>query len=117
VPGPAPPARRRDHLPVDGHGLVDPADLAAAITPHTVLAPVINANNETGTIPPIAELARIAHEHGVVIHTDAAQAAGKIPLDVAALGVVLLNHCRAQDVRTQGHRRSFAATIRCRGLS
>jgi cysteine desulfurase len=78
------------YLPVDGHGLVDPADLAAAITPRTVLASVMVANNETGTLQPIAELARTAHEHGVLFHTDAAQAAGKVPLDVTALGVDLL---------------------------
>jgi cysteine desulfurase len=73
------------YLPVDGHGLVDPADLAAAITPSTVLVSVMTANNETGVLQPIAELIRIAHEHDVPVHTDAAQAAGKIPLDMAAL--------------------------------
>jgi cysteine desulfurase len=77
-------------LPVDAHGLVDPADLQAAITPHTVLVSIMAANNETGTLQPIAELATIAHTHGALMHTDAAQAAGKIPLDVAALGVDLL---------------------------
>ena len=77
-------------LPVDRHGLVDPRGLAAAITPHTVLVSIMLANNETGTIQPITELARIAHGHGVPFHTDAAQAAGKIPVDVAALGVDLL---------------------------
>jgi cysteine desulfurase len=77
-------------LPVDRHGLVDPRDLAAAITPHTVLVSIMLANNETGTIQPIADLARIAHGHGLPFHTDAAQAAGKIPVDVAALGVDLL---------------------------
>jgi cysteine desulfurase len=77
-------------LPVDGYGLVDPLDLAAAITPHTALVSIMLANNETGTIQPIAELARITHEHGVPLHTDAAQAVGKIPVNVAALGVDLL---------------------------
>jgi cysteine desulfurase len=76
-------------LPVDGHGLVDPADLAAAITPYTALVTIMTANNETGTIQPIAELAAIAHAHGVPLHTDAAQAAGKIPIDVTALGADL----------------------------
>jgi cysteine desulfurase len=78
------------YLPVDGHGVVEPDALAAAITPRTVLVSVMTANNETGTIQPIAELARIAHDRGVVFHTDAAQAAGKIPLDVDGLGVDLL---------------------------
>jgi cysteine desulfurase len=78
------------YLPVDGHGLLDPAALAAAITPDTVLVSVMHANNETGVIQPIAELARIAHDHGVLMHSDAAQAVGKVPVDVTALGVDLL---------------------------
>jgi cysteine desulfurase len=77
-------------LPVDRHGLVDPADLAAAITPHTALVSIMLANNETGTLQPLAELARIAHAHGVPLHSDAAQAVGKIPVDVGELGVDLL---------------------------
>jgi cysteine desulfurase len=78
------------YLPVDGHGLVNPADLAAAITPHTTLVSIMLANNETGTLQPIAELARIAHDHGVPLHTDSAQAVGKIPVDVRVLGADLL---------------------------
>jgi cysteine desulfurase len=77
-------------LPVDREGLVDPADLAAAMTSRTRLVSVMLANNETGTIQPIAELARIAHEHGALMHTDAAQAVGKVPVDVDELGVDLL---------------------------
>lgn len=78
------------YVRVDGHGVVDPTDLAAAITPHTALVSIMFANNETGTIQPLAELAGIAHDHGVLFHTDAAQAAGKIPIDMAALDVDLL---------------------------
>jgi len=78
------------YLPVDEQGLVDPDALAAAITPRTVLVSVMTANNETGTIQPIAELARIAHDHGALFHTDAAQAAGKILLDVTGFDVDLL---------------------------
>jgi len=78
------------YLPVDEHGLVDPEDLAAAITPNTTLVSIMMANNETGTIQPIAELADIAHAHDVPIHTDAAQAIGKIPVDVGQLGADLL---------------------------
>lgn len=78
------------YLPVDRHGLVDPTDLATAITDRTVLVSIMLANNETGTIQPVAHLARTAHEHGVLIHTDAAQAVGKIPVDVNELGVDLL---------------------------
>jgi len=77
-------------LPVDAHGVVDPADLRAAITPHTALVSIMAANNETGTLQPIADLAAIAHAHGALMHTDAAQAVGKIPVDVDTLGVDLL---------------------------
>lgn len=77
-------------LPVDGTGLVDPDDLRRAITPDTVLVSLMHANNETGTIQPIAECAAIAREHGVRFHTDAAQSVGKIPVRVDDLGVDLL---------------------------
>jgi cysteine desulfurase len=78
-------------LAVDGTGTVDPADLERSIRPETVLVSVMQANNEVGTIQPIAELSRMAHQHGVLFHTDAAQAAGKIPVDVGELGVDLLS--------------------------
>ena len=78
-------------LPVDRDGLLSPADLRAAIRPETVLATIMYANNEIGTIQPIAELGAICREHGVVFHTDAVQAAGALPLDVAALNVDLLS--------------------------
>ncbi|MQM26883.1 cysteine desulfurase family protein [Glycomyces albidus] len=77
-------------LPVDRHGLVDPAALASALSPDTVLVSIMAANNETGALQPISELAALAHSAGALFHTDAAQAAGKIPLDVGALGVDLL---------------------------
>jgi len=78
-------------LPVDASGLVDPADLERAIMPDTSLVTVMHANNEVGTIMPIAELAEIAHRHGALMHTDAAQSAGKILVNVDALGVDLLS--------------------------
>ncbi|MBN1139787.1 MAG: selenide, water dikinase SelD [Anaerolineae bacterium] len=78
-------------LPVDEYGLVDPADLERAITPDTILVTVMHANNEVGTIEPISELAAIAHRHGALMHTDAAQSVGKIPVDVGSLGVDLLS--------------------------
>lgn len=77
-------------LPVDGDGLVEPAVLAAAFIEDTVLVSVMAANNETGTLQPVTELAALAHEHGALFHCDAAQAVGKIPLDVGELGVDLL---------------------------
>jgi cysteine desulfurase NifS len=78
------------YLNVDGAGRVDPDELGRSITDRTCLVSIMMANNETGTIQPIAELARIAHERGVLFHTDAVQAAGKIPVDVEALGVDFL---------------------------
>ena len=78
-------------LPVDASGVVAPDALRAAITDDTALVSVMHANNEVGTIQPIAELAAIAKQHGAVMHTDAVQSAGKIPVDVATLGVDLLS--------------------------
>jgi cysteine desulfurase len=78
------------YLPVDWDGLVDPAALADALTPETVLVSIMAANNETGVLQPVTELAGIAHARGVLFHTDAAQAAGKIPIDATAWGVDLL---------------------------
>ena len=78
-------------LPVGVAGVVEPATLAAAITDDTALVSVMHANNEIGTLQPIAELAGIAHRRGAVFHTDAVQTAGKLPLDVGALGVDLLS--------------------------
>lgn len=77
-------------LPVGADGRVDPADVAAAITAETVLVSVMHANNETGTVQPITEIAAVCRKRGVLLHTDAAQSAGKIPVDVDALGVDLL---------------------------
>jgi cysteine desulfurase len=78
-------------LPVDATGLVSPDDLRNVLTGDTALVSVMHANNEIGTIQPIAELASLAHERGALFHTDAVQSAGKIPVDVKALGVDLLS--------------------------
>ena len=78
-------------LPVDHTGIVSADRLRDAITDDTAVVSVMQANNEIGTIQPIAELAAIAHEHGALMHTDAVQSAGKIPVDVRALGVDLLS--------------------------
>ena len=79
------------YVPVDGTGRVDPDEIRKAITGDTVLISVMHANNEVGTIQPIAEIAKIAHAHGIPLHTDAAQSVGKIPTDVETLGVDLLS--------------------------
>jgi cysteine desulfurase len=77
-------------LPVDSDGLVRPAELRAAIRPDTVLVSIMYANNEIGTIQPLAELGAICRERGVPLHTDAVQAAGSLALNVDALNVDLL---------------------------
>ncbi|MFI5319783.1 MAG: cysteine desulfurase family protein [Myxococcota bacterium] len=78
-------------LPVDAEGRVDPADVARAITRETLLVSVMAANGEIGTLAPLAEIAAVCAERGVLLHSDAAQALGKIPVDVEALGVDLLS--------------------------
>ncbi len=78
-------------LPVDATGIVSADALRDRITDDTALVSVMHANNEIGTIQPVAELAAIAHAHGAVVHTDAVQSAGKLPIDVKALGVDLLS--------------------------
>ncbi len=78
-------------LPVDGYGRVDPGDARRAITPRTILISVMHANNEVGTIQPVEEIARIAHEHGLLFHTDAAQSVGKIPVRVGEMGADLVS--------------------------
>ncbi len=77
-------------VPVDARGIVDPARIVEAVTSETALVSVMHANNEIGTIQPVAELAAIAHEQGALFHTDAVQSAGKIPVNVVALGADLL---------------------------
>jgi len=79
------------YVRVDGTGLVDPDDIRKAITRDTFLISIMHANNEVGTIEPIAEIATIAQEHGIPLHTDAAQSVGKIPTKVDELGIDLLS--------------------------
>jgi cysteine desulfurase len=78
-------------LPVDRFGRVDADEVRRAIKPNTSLISIMLANNETGTLQPVQEISKIAREHGVPFHTDAAQAVGKIPVDVNALGVDFLS--------------------------
>ncbi len=78
-------------IPVDSGGLVDPDEVRRAIRADTVLVSVMHANNEVGTIQPLAEIGRVTREAGVLFHTDAVQTAGKLPLDVDTLGVDMLS--------------------------
>lgn len=84
------------YVPVDGRGLVDPDDVRNALRPHTKLITIMMANNETGVLQPVEEIGRIAAEADVYFHTDAVQAAGKVPIDVKRLGCDLLS--------TSGHK-------------
>jgi cysteine desulfurase len=74
------------YVPVDGRGLVDPADVQRALRPNTKLISIMMANNETGVLQPVVEIGRIAAEADVYFHTDAVQAGGKVPIDVKAIG-------------------------------
>ena len=79
------------YLPVDEKGLVNIDELKAAIRPSTILVSVMFANNEIGTIEPVKEIGRIAHEHGVLFHTDAVQAFGHVPIDVNEMNIDLMS--------------------------
>ena len=79
------------YLPVDQYGVIDLQQLARAITDETVLVSIMFANNEIGTIQPIAEIGRLCKERGVIFHTDATQAFGKLPIDVNEMGIDLLS--------------------------
>ncbi len=79
------------YLPVDQYGMVGLDDLEKAITGQTILISIMHANNEVGTIQPIAEIGALAHQRGVLLHTDAVQTVGKLPVDVEALNVDLLS--------------------------
>jgi cysteine desulfurase len=79
------------YLPVDARGMVNITEVESALRPDTVLISIMHANNEVGTIQPISEIASVARTRGIRLHTDAAQSAGKIPVDVAAMGVDLLS--------------------------
>ena len=78
------------YVPVDAHGVVDPEAVREALTEETILVSIMHANNEVGTLQPIAEIARLAQARGVLLHTDAVQSVGKIPLNVVELGVDFL---------------------------
>lgn len=79
------------YLSVDSYGLIDPDDVRRSVTPGTVLVSVMHANSEVGTLQPVAEIGRIAREHGVLFHVDAVQSVGKLPVAVEELGADLLS--------------------------
>lgn len=79
------------YLPVDSHGLVDPAELESALTPETFLISVMAANNEVGTIQPSREIGRLARERGILYHTDAVQMVGQLPVNVKEMQVDALS--------------------------
>jgi len=79
------------YLPVDGQGLIDPDDLKRALRPNTKLISIMMANNETGVLQPVEEIGRMAAEADIFFHTDAVQAAGKVPIEVSKIGCDLLS--------------------------
>ena len=79
------------YVPVDGRGLVDPDDVRRALRPNTQLITIMMANNETGVLQPVEEIGKVAAEADVYFHTDAVQAAGKVPIDVKQIGCDLLS--------------------------
>lgn len=79
------------YLPVDNEGIISPDMLSSFITDETTLVSVMLVNNEIGTIEPISELAKVAHSHGAVFHTDAVQAVGHIAINVKELGIDMLS--------------------------
>ncbi|MEM5766736.1 MAG: aminotransferase class V-fold PLP-dependent enzyme, partial [Bacillota bacterium] len=79
------------YLPVDKYGMVNPRDVAAAITDQTILCSIMYANNEVGTIQPIGEIGRLTREKGIYFHTDAVQVVGNYPVDVQACNIDLLS--------------------------
>ena len=83
--------KRVTYLPVNEYGEIDLGELEGAITDRTVMVSIMAANNEVGTIQDLREIGRIAHEHGVLFHTDAAQAAGHIPVNVNEMNIDLMS--------------------------
>jgi cysteine desulfurase len=89
-------------VPVDGHARLDLAALTRALRDDTALVTIMHANNEVGTLQDIAEIAKLAHARGALVHTDAAQSVGKIPVDVDALGVDMLTIAGHKFYATKG---------------
>ena len=108
---------RVTYLPVQKDGLVDLEDLKRAIDDKTILVTIMAANNEIGVLQPIAEIGKICHERGVIFHTDATQAVGKIPINVNKQNVDLYVDFGAQDVRAEGRGRAVCAAQESAGAA
>ena len=100
-------------MPVDGRALVDPDDVRRALRPDTKLISIILANNETGVLQPVNEIGKIAAEADVYFHTDAVQAAGKVPLDVKEIGCDLLTLTATRCMGRMAQARCMCARERC----
>ena len=100
---------RVTYLPVKADGLIDLDDLSARMDEKTILVSIMAANNEIGVLQPIAEIGKLCHERGVIFHTDAVQAVGKVPIDVIADNIDVLSLSGAQDLRAQGRGRALCS--------
>ena len=106
---------RVTYMPVQKDGLVDLEELKRAMDDKTILVTIMAANNEIGVVQPVAEIGKLCRERGVIFHTDATQAVGKIPIDVEQDEHRPDVHLGAQDVRPQGRRRLVRAPQESRG--
>ena len=97
---------RVTYMPVQKDGLIDLEELKRAMDDKTVLVTIMAANNEIGVVQPVAEIGKLCHERGVIFHTDATQAVGKIPVDVNKMNIDLMSHLGAQNVWSQGRGRA-----------
>ena len=108
---------RVTYLPVQKDGLVDLDELKRAIDDKTILVTIMAANNEIGVLQPIAEIGKLCRERGVIFHTDATQAVGKVPMDVNKHEHRSDVHFGAQDVRPEGCRRAVRAAQESAGAA
>ncbi len=100
---------RVTYLPVKADGLIDLEDLKRAMDDKTILVSIMAANNEIGVLQPIREIGKLCHEKGVIFHTDAVQAVGKVPVNVIADNIDVLSLSGTQDLRPQGRGRAVCA--------